>query len=196
MILSDADVRRLLEDGDLAIEPMDDPAVQVQPASVDLRLGDTFYEFEPSPEVRFDPQSGADVREHAREVTVDPGDSYDLRPGAFALGTTAERVDLPDDLVGVLIGRSSFGRLGVVPYTGAGFVDPGFAGELTLAFSNNGPFTVVLHPGSMRVVQLYLVALTSASERPYGRRADSKYQDQAGPAQSQLAEDWSDGPTD
>jgi len=98
-------------------------------------------------------------------------------------------VDLPSDIAGVLIGRSSFGRLGIVPYTGAGFIDPGFKGELTLEFTNNGPFTVTLRPGKTRIVQMMLFRTSSVADSPYGHERGSKYQNQKGPAQSRLSEE-------
>lgn len=190
MILTDTDIRKRMEKGELKLQPLLDPDLQIQPGSVDLRLGYRFYEFDRATDVMFDPQSDEDIREYGREVTIKEGETYELSPGAFILGTTRETVGLPDDVAGVLIGRSSFGRLGVVANTGAGYVDPGFEGQLTLEFANHGPYTVILRPDEMRIVQMMLFATSSAAETPYGDRPESKYQNQKGPSQSHLDGDW------
>jgi dCTP deaminase len=190
MILSDADIKQRMAEGDLELKPLSDPEIQIQPGSVDLRLGTRFCEFDMKDINRIDPQNDDDIRDYGREVTVEVGDAYELEPGAFVLGTTRETVRLPDDIAGILIGRSSFGRLGIVANTGAGYVDPGFEGQLTLELTNHGPFTVVLRPAEIRIIQVVLFATTSAAETPYGERLDSKYQKQVGPSQSHLDGDW------
>lgn len=192
MLLSDRDILQRLSAGEIAIDPLDSPDLQIQPSSVDLRLGHEFYEFEVDAPTTIDPASD-DTLDHATLIDCGSGDTYTIAPGQLVLGTTLETIRLPADVAGVLIGRSSLGRLGIVPYTGAGFVDPGFEGELTLMFTNHGPFNVVLHPGEMRIVQCYLAALSSPAVDPYGAREDSKYQNQRGPNQSQLKEDWAGG---
>jgi len=189
MILSDADIRQSVEQENLVIDPLDDPDLQIQPASIDLRLGMEFYEFDADAEQVIDPKNGIKIKKYGQKVIVKPGETYDLSPGSFVLGTTYEEVGLPSDIAGVLIGRSSFGRLGVVPYTGAGFIDPGFNGELTLEFTNNGPFTVTLRPGKTRIVQMMLFRTSSVADSPYGYERGSKYQNQEGPAQSRLSEE-------
>lgn len=189
MILSDADIRQSIEQDELLIAPLDDPDLQIQPASVDLRLGMEFYEFDVDAETVIDPKNDINIKKYGEKVTVKPSETYELSPGSFVLGTTYEEVSLPSDVAGVLIGRSSFGRLGVVPYTGAGFIDPGFNGELTLEFTNNGPFTVTLRPGKTRIVQMMLFRTSSVADSSYGHERDSKYQNQKGPAQSRLSEE-------
>jgi dCTP deaminase len=189
MILSDADIRQSVEKDELLIAPLDDPNLQIQPASVDLRLGMEFYEFDADAEIAIDPTNDINIKNYGEKVTIQPGETYDLPPGSFVLGTTYEEVGLPSDIAGVLIGRSSFGRLGIVPYTGAGFIDPGFKGELTLEFTNNGPFTVTLRPGKTRIVQMMLFRTSSVADSPYGHERGSKYQNQKGPAQSRLGEE-------
>lgn len=189
MILSDADILKAIEQDELLVSPLDDPDLQIQPASVDLRLGMEFYEFDSDAKTVLDPTNNVSIKKYGKKITIDSGEKYDLSPGSFVLGTTYEQVDLPSDIAGVLIGRSSFGRLGVVPYTGAGFIDPGFTGELTLEFTNNGPFTVSLQPGKTRIVQMMLFRTSSAADSPYGYERGSKYQNQEGPAQTRLGEE-------
>ena len=176
MILSDADIRRRLEDGDLVIEPLDDPELQIQPASVDLRLGREFLEFENANISCIHPES-------EREV-----DEYVLHPGDFVLGTTVEQVEIPADLIAHVEGRSSLGRLAVVVHATAGLCDPGYQGQITLELSNLGTAPVALSPG-MRISQLTFTELTSPAERPYGSERGSKYQGQSGPQASRIQHD-------
>ena len=68
-------------------------------------------------------------------------------PGEFVLGSTLERVALPDDLVARLEGKSSLGRLGLLIHSTAGFVDAGWDGHLTLELSNVANLPIALYPG-------------------------------------------------
>jgi len=188
MILSDADILSRLADGDLAIEPLDDIDQQVQPASVDLRLGERFLEFQRANIPCIHPTEADEVGEYVTETTVDQGDEFILHPGDFVLGTTAERVAIPDDLVAHVEGRSSLGRLAIVVHATAGLCDPGYEGQITLELSNLGTAPVALSPG-MRVSQLTFTELTSAADRPYGAERGSKYQNQDGPQASRIGDD-------
>lgn len=114
MILSDADILRRLEEGDLVVEPLDDPAIQIQPASVDLRLGREFLEFQRTNISCIHPDSEREVEEYVTETVVGESEEFILHPGDFVLGTTKERVEIPDDLIAHVEGRSSLGRLAVV----------------------------------------------------------------------------------
>lgn len=207
MILSDRDIRRRLKEGSLVIDPLDDPELQIQPASVDLRLGREFLEFKKSNIPYINPDSPNQVEDYVTKTVVDPkpvteqatlhaDDGHDhyndgkfiLHPGDFVLGTTKERVEIPPDLIAHVEGRSSLGRLAVVVHATAGLADPGFRGRITLELSNLGTAPVALKP-EMRVSQLTFTELTSPAERPYGADRGSKYQDQEGPAVSRIDSD-------
>jgi dCTP deaminase len=185
MILSDRDIRARLARGDLKIGPLEDEQLQIQPASVDVRLGSEFIVYRPSQLVCLDPRDPASLSAAAERVVAPPERGFILHPGEFALGSTVEEVAIPPDLVAMVDGRSSIGRLAVVIHATAGFIDPGFRGQITLELSNIGPLPVRLHPG-MRVAQIVLHQLTSAAERPYGPERGSAYQDQQGPQSSRL----------
>jgi deoxycytidine triphosphate deaminase/transcriptional regulator with XRE-family HTH domain len=114
MILSDADIRRRLEDGDLVVDPLDDPELQIQPASVDLRLGREFLEFQHTNIPCIHPNSEDEIDDYVDETVVDEDDEFVLHPGDFVLGTTKERVEIPPDLIAHVEGRSSLGRLAIV----------------------------------------------------------------------------------
>jgi dCTP deaminase len=188
MILSDADILRRLEEGDLVVEPLDDPDIQIQPASVDLRLGREFLEFQHANIPCIHPNSENEVDEYVEETVVDEGDEFILHPGDFVLGTTHERVAIPDDLIAHVEGRSSLGRLAIVVHATAGLADPGFQGHITLELSNLGTAPVALTPG-MRISQLTFTELKTPADRPYGEERGSKYQDQSGPQASKIQGD-------
>jgi dCTP deaminase len=188
MILSDADILDRLADGDLVVDPLDDVDQQVQPASVDLRLGERFLEFQRTNIPCIHPTEADEVGEYVTETTVAEGDEFILHPGDFVLGTTTERVEIPDDLVAHVEGRSSLGRLAIVVHATAGLCDPGYKGQITLELSNLGTAPVALTPG-MRVSQLIFTELKSPANRPYGSDRGSKYQDQDGPQASRIGDD-------
>lgn len=176
MILSDRDIRAALASGHLGIEPLADVDAQIQPCSVDLRLSDAFYDLIPCAGLVLDPRDSS--TQHGYRFTTTG--SYILDPGEFILGSTIERVRVPHDLLARVEGCSTFGRLGVMVHVTAGFVDPGFSGEITLELKNVGPLPVALWPGD-KICQIAFQTLTSAVERPYGPERGSKYQGQAGP---------------
>lgn len=188
MILSDKDIRKRLENGNLEVEPLENPELQIQPASIDLRLGNEFLEFNRTNIPSIHPNNQNEVEEYTDRVTIENGDDYVMHPGDFVLGTTAERVSIPNDLIAHVEGRSSIGRLAVVVHATAGLCDPGYEGEITLELSNLGVTPVVLTPG-MRISQLTFEVLSSPAERPYGEDRGSKYQGQRGPQASRIQSD-------
>jgi dCTP deaminase len=188
MILSDADIRRRLADGELVVEPLSDPELQIQPASIDLRLGREFLEFQRTNIPCIHPNSEQEVDEYVEETLVEEGADFILHPGDFVLGTTTERVEIPPDLIAHVEGRSSLGRLAVVVHATAGLADPGYQGQITLELSNLGTAPVALTPG-MRISQLTFTELKTPAERPYGTERGSKYQDQSGPQASRIQSD-------
>ena len=188
MILSDADIRRRLAEGDLVVEPLDDPQLQIQPASVDLRLGREFLEFRRTNIPCIHPEDEREVDEYVEETYVGENQEFILHPGDFVLGTTKERVEIPDDLLAHVEGRSSLGRLAIVIHATAGIVDPGYRGQITLELSNLGTAPVSLTP-DMRISQLIFTELKTPAEEPYGSGRGSKYQDQRGPQASRIQSD-------
>lgn len=185
MILSDRDIQARLATGDLKIEPLGDLQAQLQPASVDVRLGAEFIVYRPGEIACLDPKIPESLSVAAERITVREGEAFTLQPGDFALGSTMETVTLPHDLVALVDGRSSIGRLAVVVHATAGLIDPGFRGQITLELSNIGRIPVRLYPG-MRVAQIVIHQLSSPASRPYGAARGSSYNDQTGPQVSRL----------
>lgn len=178
MLLADSEIRRRLEAGSLRIEPAPEDA-DIQPASIDLRLGGSFFRFNPDAEP-IDPNLPFD-RTWGETVTLtDDAAHVVIYPQQFLLGTTLECVTIPSDLVARVEGRSSLGRIGLIVHATAGFVDSGFQGQITLELYNLGPRPIILRSG-LRVCQLAFTQLSGASDRPYGHHElRSKYQGQAG----------------
>lgn len=181
MILSDGTLRRLLSEGRVAIEPLE--SGQIQPASIDVRLGNAFLAFRRHAVTSIDPRNVSEAL--MEEVTVPDDQPFILHPGEFVLGSTLERLTLPDDIVARLEGKSSLGRLGLLIHSTAGFVDAGWAnGQITLELSNVAPLPIKLWPG-MKIGQLSFMQMDAPAERPYGHPSlGSKYQGQSGPVAS------------
>lgn len=188
MILSDIDILQRLETGNLGIHPIEDVDQQVQPCSVDFRLGNQFLEFNHVNIPCIHPVEGVSLDGYVSETVIEDDSEFILHPGDFVLATTKETVDIPADLVGHVEGRSSLGRLGIIVHSTAGLADPGYTGEITLELSNLGSATVALSPG-MRISQITFTELSSPADRPYGEERGSKYQGQTGPAASRLGDD-------
>ena len=189
MILSDRDIRAELAAGRIVIDPFDPEAVQ--PSSVDLHLDRKFRVF------RNTRYPFIDVREEQPDLTelieVSGDEPFVLHPGEFVLGSTFERVALPDDLVARLEGKSSLGRLGLLIHSTAGYVDPGWDGNLTLELSNVANLPIALYH-RMKIGQISFFRMSSPVERPYGSpELGSKYQGQSEPTASAFHRDFSAG---
>ena len=171
MILSDRTIMQMLEEGTLGISPINKE--QIQPASVDIRLGDTFSIVE-------DTSSGIISLESEIRYKTIKTDTYLLLPGQFVLATTMEYFSLPDDLTAFVEGRSSLGRMGLF-IQNAGWVDPGFKGEITLELFNANRCAIELKAGR-RVGQLVFAEMDKPALNPY----NGKYQGQTGATGSRV----------
>jgi len=189
VVLSDRDIRAEIEAGRIVIDPYVPEAVQ--PSSVDLHLDNRFRVFRNS---RY---PYIDVREEQPELTelveIGADEPFILHPGEFVLGSTLERVQLPDDVVARLDGKSSLGRLGLLIHSTAGFVDPGWDGNLTLELSNVANLPITLYDG-MKIGQISFQRMSSAVEVAYGdQRLGSRYRGQRDPTASLYHRDFERG---
>ncbi len=171
MILSDKTIKRMLDERSLVIEPLTDE--QIQPASVDIRLGNTFS-------IVGDTPSGIITLGSRIEYTTITTETYLILPGQFVLATTMEYFELPDDLTAFVEGRSSLGRMGLF-IQNAGWVDPGFKGEITLELFNANRCAIELKAGR-RVGQLVFAKMDDHALNPY----NGKYQGQKGATGSRV----------
>jgi dCTP deaminase len=188
-VLADRDIRAAIEAGGVVIRPYD--ARDLQPSSVDLHLDRSFRVF------RNNRYPYIDVRAPQPDLTelltVGDDEPFVLHPGEFVLGQTLEWVELPNDLVARLEGRSSLGRIGLLIHSTAGYVDPGWKGNLTLELSNVANLPIALYFG-MKIGQISFFRMSSPVERPYGSpELGSKYQGQSEPTASAYHADFASG---
>jgi dCTP deaminase len=192
MILSDRTIREQLAAGRIGIDPLDDSCIQ--PSSVDLRLDKLFRVFLNHTMSVIDVRK--DLSDLTQEVEIADGDAFILHPGEFVLGSTSEKVSLPDDVVARIEGKSSLGRLGLLIHSTAGFIDAGFSGHITLELSNVANLPITLYPG-MKIGQVSFLQMTTPADVPYGSsKVGSKYQGQRGPTPSRYWENFTDGLAD
>ena len=188
-ILSDKTIKEYLKEGKIGFDPLTDEK-QIQPSSIDMRLGDEFKVFKVIRKPYIDPDDEEDLASYMESTIVPEGEAFIIHPNEFALATTLEYVKLPDDIVARVEGRSSMGRLGVTMHVTAGFIDPGFEGRITLEISNIGSMPVALYPGQ-RVCQIVFETMTTPSELPYGHpERNSKYMGQTHPESSRIKLDY------
>lgn len=182
MVLSDRSIREELAAGRIKVEPYE-PA-NLQPASIDLRLGNDFRVFEYSSHAFIDPMDRS--VDYTRQITVEQGGRFVLHPGEFVLATTLERISIADNILGRLEGKSTLGRLGLLIHSTAGYVDPGWDGYLTLELSNVANLPILLYPG-MRIGQISFSYMSTPVDVPYGSVSlGSHYQGQIGATSSAM----------
>ncbi|GEM_PF-75978 len=193
MILSDVDIKKALNSNHLVMKPPYRDEM-IQPVSIDLTLGKKLRVFSnnvyPFIDVKQEQPGLTDL------VMIDDVDPFHLHPDAFVLGITEEWLELPNDLMGRLDGKSSLGRLGLLVHSTAGFIDPGFKGGIVLEFSNISRLPITLYAG-MPIAQISFYKLTSPVVNPYGSGGrTSKYQNQNEPTPSRYYlnfPDWKKG---
>ena len=185
MVLSDVDIRRYIEQGKIKVTP-DLPPEQFGSCSVDFRLGNEFSIFEHSRHAFIDLRDRTAIQDLMRAIIVPDGEPFILQPGEFALAITEEKLELDDDVLGRLEGRSSLGRIGIIVHGTAGLFDPGWRGRATLELSNLGRMPVALYPG-MRICSFTFEQLSTPSSMPYHKKVGNKYAGQDRPMASKLA---------
>lgn len=188
MILSDRDIKRALKEGRIVIDPFPDIANCLGPCSLDFRLGSTFRIFEYNKFPVIDPRQKEIFDALSREVTISSTDPFIIHPGELVVATTIEWLELSDDLIGRLEGRSSLGRIGVIVHSTAARFDPGWRGKPVLELGNLGRIPVALYPG-MKICAFTFEELSSPAEVPYHSKVGAKYLSQGGPTASKLSEE-------
>jgi dCTP deaminase len=187
VVLSDRTIARLIDEGRIGIDPYD-PAL-LQPSSVDVRVDRFFRVFHNARYPYIDVKQPQEALTELVEIHED--EPFILHPGEFVLGSTLEVVSLPDDLVARLEGKSSLGRLGLLIHSTAGFIDPGFEGNVTLELSNVANLPITIYHG-MKIGQISFMQMTEPTSTPYGSSTlGSKYRGQRGPTPSRYYENFS-----
>lgn len=187
MILSDRDLKKALKDRQIKITPIPDFKTHLGSCSIDLGLGKNFRVFEHSRYPYIDPFK-KDSGDFTKEIEIKDNEPFIIQPGDFVLATTIENVEIPDNLIGRLEGRSSIGRLGVIIHSTASTIDAGFRGHITLELANMGKMPVALYPG-MRICSISFETLSSSCEVPYYKKKNAKYIGQKGPGESKINEE-------
>lgn len=188
MILSDRDIKMALKEKRIQINPPLDLKTQLGSCSIDLRLGKKFRVFNHSKYPFIDPNNPKLASDMMSEVVLKSTDPFILQPGDFVLATSIESIELPDNLVGRLEGRSSLGRLGIVVHSTASIFDPGWNGVVVMELGNLGRMPVALYPG-MRICSMTFEELSSPADVPYTKKKAAKYVGQNSPLASKISQD-------
>lgn len=184
MILSDRDIKKIIKERRLIFNPSLTKD-QISPASIDLKLGNTFKIFDISKQYLLDTKKGLPDKKFIITRKIKKGEAFILHPNNFVLASTKEYVKVPDDIILRVEGKSTLARMGILVHT-AGFVDPGFEGTLTLEISNQSNLPVALYP-DMYICQIAVEKLSSPAEVPYNKRKKSLYSRSAGPVAAKVA---------
>lgn len=187
MILADLDIKEAIKAGKIVIKPYDEKCVQ--PSTYDLHLENRLLVFDNYETGEIDVKKKVDV---SRVVEI-KDEGFVLHPGEFILGSTLEYIEMPKDIAGKLEGKSSLGRLGLIIHATAGYVDPGFKGQLTFEISNISRLPIRIY-GGMKAAQICFMKMTREVEIPYGdERLGSKYFGQSGPTASMVYKNFENG---
>lgn len=186
MVLSDKTIKEYLEKGNILIDPLDEK--DIQPASVDLHIDNGILVFKNSSEPFIDLRK--ELPNLTEKIEIQKEEPFMLHPGEFVLASTIERIKLGTNVVGRLEGKSSLGRVGLLIHSTAGYVDPGWDGQLTLELTNVAKLPITLYYG-MRIGQISFLSLSSEAENPYGSsKLSSRYQGQSDPTASKIHIDF------
>jgi len=201
MILVDKKIREYIKGGKIKVEPFD--GNMIGPASLDIRLGHKFRVFKTLEKEVIDVRDYYDdvyTRVETKDYIIHIGKYSDLyilkndnvpiiiHPGEFILASVYEYIELPDNIVGQIHGRSSIGRLGLIVHTSAGYVDPGYRGYLTLEIINVNKVPIKIYPKT-KVAQIVFIE-TESAEVPYDKRKGSKYLNEEGATESLISKDF------
>ena len=186
MILSDRDIKKALASGRIRITPPPNLDVQLGSCSIDLHLGNKFRVFKHSAHPFIDLKGTIETGKLMEEIVIPKDSSFIMQPGDFALATTVENLELEDDLLGRIEGRSSLGRLGIIVHGTASIFDPGWIGTPTMELGNLGVMPVALYPG-MRICAFTFEEVSSKVDVPYRKKKNNKYAGQKSPLASKLS---------
>jgi dCTP deaminase len=192
MILSQPDIRRAVEAGEIEFSPELDEK-QWGEASIDLRLGFKFTRYKKDhPAVTISVAEGLkgindiglwDDKTLSEFDSLGDRETYELRPGEFVLALTYESIKIPNNLRGHVEGRSTYARLGLSMHQTAPWIQPGWSGPIVLEIANHGSYTIKLTPLIDRPCQLTFFELKTPvpDALAYGSRSSDTFQNQEHP---------------
>lgn len=188
MVLSDRDIKKAIKEGRIKITPKPDYKTQLGSCSIDMHLSNKFRVFRKSSYPYIDLQGKIDTSEIMEEIVITKGKPFIMQPGDFALATVEENLELADDIIGRIEGRSSLGRLGIIVHGTASVFDAGWVGVPTMELGNLGVMPIALYPG-MRICSFTFEELSSPAEVPYRKKPNNKYAGQKSPLASKLTQE-------
>ncbi|MBI5208333.1 MAG: dCTP deaminase [Candidatus Firestonebacteria bacterium] len=172
-ILSDEEItKRLKQDKNLRIFPLLREESQIKGCKVDLHLSGIFYEIKHSSIEVHDPINYSETDDYRRDIVLPINKPYTLHPNMFVLASTFENISMPNDLLGILEGKSSLGRLGIIVHATASFIDPGYNGTITLELSNLGQLPVNLYTLAP-IASIAFITIQGKVKFPYGAEMES-----------------------
>lgn len=189
MALSDVDIKKAIKAGRIKIAPLINYSLQLGSCSVDLRLNSAFRVFNHAQVAYIEPTDKKALQDLTKEIKIPKGKPFIIQPQEFVLASTMETIELGNDLLARLEGRSSIGRLGIVVHSTASVFDPGWKGKVVLELGNLGKMAVALYPGT-RICSLTFEELSSPAEVPYYKKKGAKYIGQKGPEVSKVFQEF------
>lgn len=180
-MLSDVDIKKAIENKEIFVDPFDEK--YIQPASIDLHLGNQFLVYDTNKNFVIDPHKPLDHM--MNNIEIDETTPFVLHPGEFALGLIYETTGVSESMVGRLEGKSSVGRMGLLIHVTAGFLDPGNCLKMTLELHNTATLPILLYY-KMPIAQMAFDRLSSPCANPYNKNNNSKYIGDSKPIASQM----------
>ena len=197
MVISQPDLRKAVKDGEVIFDPPLEESQWGQ-ASVDLRLGFSFTKLTPIDGLKLSVANGLEAIAEAgfwktmeleEKNEFGQTNNFCLEPGKFILGMTHEIITIPNNMIALIEGRSTYARIGLSMHQTAPWIQPGWSGPIVLEIMNNGPLSVELTPLIERPCQLTFFQLTSSlsEDQTYGSKPSDVYQGQDHPIQGKKA---------
>lgn len=174
MVIVDKDLRELIQDRIIVIMSVErnlpfNPVAQIGPGSIDLRLSPTVRRYKEEISC-----TDLSTKGDTELVELDPEQDFVIQPGELWLATTLEVVMLPSNIAGLITGRSSIARLGLLVQCSQDFIQPGHAQLIPLQLINITTRPIKIKP-YLSICQLALLYTTSNASIPYSQREDAKY---------------------
>lgn len=190
MLLSDVDIVKAIEAGRIKIDPAPNYDVQLGSCSIDMHLGNEFKVFNRSKIPFIDLKNPTSSELFMQDIVIPDNEPFIMQPGDYLLAITKEWLEIADDLIGRIEGRSSLGRLGIIVHGTASVFDPGWRGRPVMELGNLGTLPVAIYPG-MRMCAFTFEQLSSPTSKPYYKKLNNKYGNQSNPMASKLSDEVS-----